>query len=167
MGVGDGRCRCREDVGVGNGRWCCHEDRSWNKRPSVHLAAGATGAAIRADCRANSGRRSCRRRLRSLVNCAQRQGRGGALGYSLDVPACRFNAQSIANGDRRRCSQCCRRRTRPQSCPHFASQGARSQTSGHCRQAALSCFSVRGRCCRQSGRGLARRHPPCASRGTR
>jgi hypothetical protein len=167
MGVGDGRCRCREDVGVGNGRWRCREDHSRSKLPSVRLVAGATGAAIRADRRANSGRRSCCRRLHSLVDCTRRQGREGALGYSLDVPACRFNAQSIANGIRWRCSQCCRRRTLPRSRPHFASQGACSQTSGHGRQAALLCFIVRGRCCRQSSRGLAKRCPPCASRGTR
>ena len=91
-----------------------------------------------------------------------RQGSGGALGNSLDVPASRFDAQIIVNGDRRRCSQCCRRRTRPRSRPHFAGQGAQSQTSGHGRQAALSCFSVRGRCCRQSGWGLAELRPPCA-----
>ena len=84
------------------------------------------------------------------------------LGDSLDIPACLFNAQSIANGVRRRCSQCCRRRTRPRSRPHFAGQGAHSQTSGHGRQAALSCFSVRGRCCRQSGWGLAQLRPTCA-----
>jgi len=79
MGVGDGRCRCPKDIGVG-------EDHSRNKRPSVHLAAGATGAAIRAGRHANSGHGSCRRRLRSLVDCVQRRGHGGALGYSLDIP---------------------------------------------------------------------------------
>jgi hypothetical protein len=70
MGGGSGRCRCHEDIRVGNGRWRCREDRSRNKSPSVHLAAGATGAAIRAGRRANPGHKSGRRRLRSHVNCA-------------------------------------------------------------------------------------------------
>jgi len=86
VGVGNGRCRCREDVGVDDGRWCCHEDRSRNKRSTVRFSAGATGVAIRADRRTNSGRRSRRHRLRSLVDCAQRQGCGGPLGNSLVVP---------------------------------------------------------------------------------
>ena len=53
--------------------------------------------------------------------------------------------------------------TRPQSRPQVAGRGARTQTSGHGRQAALLCFSVRGRCCRQSGRGLAQHRPPCCT----
>ena len=80
VGFGNGWCHCHDDVGVGDSTWCCREDRSRNKRPNVRLAAGAIGAAIHADRHTNSGRRSRRCRLRSLVNCARRQGRGGALG---------------------------------------------------------------------------------------
>ena len=135
---------------------------SRNNHPSVRLAAGSTGAAIPADHCTTSGRRSRRRRLSSLIDCAQRQKSGGALGNSLDVPTSCFDAQIIVYCDCRRCSQCCRRRSRPRSCPHFISQGARSQTSDHGRQAALLCFSVWGLCCRQSGWGLAQLRPPCA-----
>ena len=187
MGVGSGQCRCREDhsrnerlhshtptcvsrrtgggvqVGVGNGRCRCREDRS-------------PGRASRHRCRRHSHpcRPPCQswsqklpapfaqsRRLRAKART------WGSLGYSLNVPACRFNPRSIANGDRRRCSQCCRRRTRLRSRPHCAGQVAHSQTSGHGRQAALSCIKVPGRCCRQSARGSAWSRPPCASRGAR
>jgi hypothetical protein len=70
---------------------------------------------------------SSRRCLRSLGNWARRRGREGALGYSLNGPACRSYAQSITIGDCRRCSQSCRRRTRPWCHPHCVGRVTRPQ----------------------------------------
>ena len=152
-----------EDEGVGDGRWRCREDRSQNKRPNLHHAAGATSAAIHADRRANSGHRSHRRRLHSLAEeVGARWATPSTSPPAVSMPEASRTA--IAGGAASAAG--CMRRTHPRSRPHFASQVASSQTSNHGRQAALSCISVRGRCCRQSSRGLARRCPPCASRGT-
>ena len=67
-GVGNGRCCCCGEVGIGDGRWRCHEDCSRNNCRSVCLAAESTGAAIPANHCTTSGRRSRRRRLRSLIS---------------------------------------------------------------------------------------------------
>ncbi len=40
VGVGIGRCRCREDVGVGNGRCCCREELHCDYDQLLHLLNG-------------------------------------------------------------------------------------------------------------------------------